>query len=102
MCQCGHMWHAHKHGRWIIKLILLVVLLALTFSLGVKFGELRGGFRHGGRGSYSGQRVIMFQNPSSYGYGNGYGGGMMRPQWPTQMPPQTAPGPVSSSTTPKQ
>lgn len=97
-CKCG-MCYAFCGGRHrILRAALLVILLALVFSFGVKFGEnkvaLRGG-HHGYRGypMMGGYGRMLPGGYSPYDY-NQYPG-MMRPG-SGYYPPQT------SSTSPQQ
>lgn len=61
---CGH---RHKHaGKWLIKIIVII----LIFCFGFQMGELKGMLR----GSYSHRSYDRFQGGMMYpGYGSGWG-----------------------------
>jgi hypothetical protein len=87
---CGKNDHHCCHGHWhwggrffVVRLVLLLVILVITFGVGLKLGEFRGELAGQGFGMRHG-----FMQMRGRGM---YGGGMMRFVPQRQTFPQSAP-----------
>lgn len=78
----GHGWHSGKY--WVLRWIILIIILLVVFSLGVKVGYFKAIL--GGYGKYGGYGY--YEHPMMGGYYGGYGP-MMNGGWygyPQQAP----------------
>ncbi len=67
MCSCGYM-HGHMHGghtHFLLHVLLGLIVLAVTFIMGLRLGEIKGSIEGNGYGMMGRYGAIMMRGYDS-------------------------------------